>query len=532
MITRVRSSNYRRLRTLDFAPNESVNIFVGDNEAGKSTILEVISLVLGGRVNGRWAADDLNPHWFTQVVVKEYFESHRNGIDHELPTIDLEIFFKVGTTGVERLRGMHNSAAEDCPGLRMQVIPDPERSDELVEYLRQSNLPELIPTDLFIVDWRDFSGEKVTRQPRGLGFATVNMTTVSSSSGVDYKLRQLLRDFVTPQESARIALEHRKAKDSITSGALRSVNDRISEEGESFGVGLQMDQSASTNWDMSVTPHIEDIPFSLLGHGRQVTTKIALAMSRNSDRTRFVLVEEPENHLSHTGLMKVLGRIDDLSRGRQLFITTHSSFVLNRLGFDSLHLMHDAELIPLSNHSVSDDTIQYFQKQSGYDTLRLAIAEKIVVVEGPSDEMIFNCAFESIKGCEPRERGIDVVVLGTRGKRALELASALNKKIAVLRDNDGKDPSHWISAAGALIQAGQREMFVGDTVGGYTLEPQIASVNDAAILRNILSLEEDDDVTEYMIKNKTESAWKIINSGIELKWPEYISEAVNFIDGD
>ncbi|QQM20553.1 AAA family ATPase [Rhodococcus sp. P-2] len=531
MITRVRSSNYRSLRALDFLPHENVNIVVGDNEAGKSTILEVIALVLGGRVHGRWAADDLNPHWFTQDVVKDYFESLRNGVNHDLPTIDLEVFFKVGTAGAERLRGLHNSADQDCPGLRMRVIPDPDRSVELEEYLRLPDLPELIPTDLFIVDWRDFSGEKVTRQPRGLGFATVNMATVSSSSGVDYKLRQLLRDFVTPQESAKIALEHRKAKDSITSGVLRSVNDRINGEGGSFGVGLQMDQSANTNWDMSVTPHIEEIPFSSLGHGRQVSTKIALAMSRNSDRTRFVLVEEPENHLSHTGLMKILARINDLSNGRQLFITTHSSFVLNRLGFDSIHLMHRSELVPLSGDSISDETIRYFQKQSGYDTLRLAIAEKIVVVEGPSDEMIFNRAFQSIKGREPRECGIDVIALGTRGKRALELARALNKKIAVLRDNDGKDPSHWTSAAADLIQPGKREMFIGDVIDGHTLEPQLVSANDVAVLRRILSLEVDADVTEYMLANKTESAWIITESGMDLTWPDYIVRAVDFIDG-
>ncbi|MGP9489250.1 ATP-dependent nuclease [Glutamicibacter sp. AOP33-2CA-4] len=528
MITRVKSTNYRCFQQLDFEPNEHVNIIVGDNEAGKSTILEIIALVIGGRARGRWAADDLNPYWFNQTIVKRYFEEHTRGHSPDLPLIDLEVYLGVNTPGSERLRGIHNSNSEDCPGLRMRIVPDPDRLEELAEYLRQEDLPELIPTDLFMTDWRDFSGEKITRQPRGLGFATVNMNTVSNSSGVDYKLRQLLRDFVTPQESALIALEHRKARADITTGILGDVNNRIEAEGESFGVGLQMDQSANANWDVSVTPHIDDTPFSLLGQGRQVATKIALSMSRSSDRTQFVLVEEPENHLSHTELMKVLDSITSLSGGRQLFITTHSSFVLNRLGFDALHLMHNARITPLAVGAISEDTINYFQRQSGYDTLRLAVARKAVVVEGPSDEMIFNLAFHRITGKAPRACGIDVIALGTRGKRALELAKALGKKIAVLRDNDGEDPSHWRTQAGDLIQSGQREMFIGNAAEGYTLEPQLFFANDEAVLRSILGLAADTGVLDYMLKNKTESAWVIANSGQQLNWPTYIIDAVAF----
>lgn len=532
MITRIKATNYRCFEHLDFKPNQHMNIFVGDNEAGKSTILEVIALTIGGRIRGRWAADDLNPYWFNQAVVKRFFEEHRDGKNPALPEIDLEVYFSVDTPGSERLKAIHNSNGEDCPGLRLRVVPDPDRSDEQTEYFRQKDLPELIPTDLYMVDWRDFSDEKVTRQPRGLGFASVNMSTATSSSGVDYKLRQLLRDFVTPKESAQIALEHRRAKAKITSGILSEVNERIENDGSSFGVGLQMDQSANANWDVSVTPHIDETPFSLLGQGRQVSTKIALAMSRSSERTQFVLIEEPENHLSHTGLMKMLDSISCLSNGRQLFITTHSSYVLNRLGLDQLHLMHNSRVVPFTTKTITSDTISYYQKQSGYDTLRLATAEKVVVVEGPSDEMIFNYAFELTTGKSPRAQGVDVVALGTRGKRALELAKALGKKIAVLRDNDGQDPSHWRTEAGDLLESGQREMFIGEDTDLNTLEPQIAAVNDHIVLRGVLGLGSTDDVVDYMLKNKTQAAWVIVNSKQSLKWPSYIQEAIEFANGN
>lgn len=488
--------------------------------------------MLSGRVRGRWASEDLSPYWFNHRAVHEFFQAQLSGAKAELPIIDLEIYFDVDTPGTERLVGLHNSKSEDCPGLRMRITPDEDRKEEIEAYLTQGDLPEILPTDLYDVDWRDFSGEQVRRQARGLGFAMLNANTVASSSGVDAKLRQLLRDFVTPQESAAIALQHRAAKAALTESALGDVNQRIADEGSSFGVSLKMDQSANADWNLAVAPYIEDTPFALLGQGRQVATKIALAMSRNAEASRFVLVEEPENHLSHTELQKILDRITSLSNGRQLFITTHSSFVLNRLGFDTLHLISGAKLIPLSDDVISKDTIAYFQKLSGFDTLRLATSDKSVIVEGPSDEMIFNLAYRDIKGKEPRDHGIDVMAFGISGRRPLEIAKALDKKIAVLRDNDGKDPTHWQDKVSDLLFAGKRELFIGQPDDGPTLEPQLISCNSESALRVFLGIPVDQNVEEYMSVNKTEWAWQLASRNAKLSWPNYIRDAIDFISAD
>lgn len=533
MITRIKAKNYRCFEVLDFKPNNGLNIIVGDNEAGKSTLLEVISLLISGRVRGRWAAEELNPYWFNQKAVARYFSLRDDGGDPPLPEIELEIFFSQDTPGVAKLCGMQNSEQEDCPGLVMQVRPDSERAAELRAYLAEPDLPRLIPTDLYTVTWRDFWGETVTRQPRGLGFALVNSNTATAYSGVDYKLRQLIRDFVSPQESAKIALAHRKAKAEITRQELADVNKRIEVDGGSFGVQLQMDQSAASNWDAAVAPHIEDTPFSMLGQGRQVSTKIALAMSRSTEHTQFVLVEEPENHLSYTQMQRVIGQISELCGNRQLFITTHSSFVLNRLGLKALHLMHAAKVAQIDAAQISQDTLEYFQKQSGYDTLRIAIASKVVVVEGPSDEMIFNLAYKKIKGVEPRTNGIDVITLGTRGKRALELGLALGRKMAVLRDNDGSDPSHWRNAAAKFLESGKREMFVGEVAEGRTLEPQVANIGEnKEILRELLNIKATDNVESTMTLGKTEWAWRVAQAEPDLSWPQYFLDAIEFIDAD
>lgn len=60
-ITKVNIVNFKcfdGLFTLDLNPN--LNILVGDNEAGKSSILEAINLALSGWINGRYLLTELS----------------------------------------------------------------------------------------------------------------------------------------------------------------------------------------------------------------------------------------------------------------------------------------------------------------------------------------------------------------------------------------------------------------------------------------------------------------------------------------
>ena len=51
IIEKIRLINFKRFRDYIVMPNKKINIFVGDNEVGKSTILEAIDIVARGSVN-------------------------------------------------------------------------------------------------------------------------------------------------------------------------------------------------------------------------------------------------------------------------------------------------------------------------------------------------------------------------------------------------------------------------------------------------------------------------------------------------
>lgn len=531
MITKIKIKGYRIYKDFTLNPHPKFNLIIGGNESGKSTLIEAISLALTGRINGHSVFEELNPHWFNEQIVSEFITKLKNGENVSFPEIYIEIFF-VNNAELQSLCGAINSdiPTNACPGISMRITPNPDYEPEL--NIWRQNASSLLPVEYYKVDWRSFADEKITVKPRNLTAAIIDSTTLRSTSGVDYHLRQILKEYLEVSEKAEISFAYRNVKASMSGNALKGINERIGVLHATLHdkpIILAMDQSARTSWETIISPYVDNLPFSMSGNGQQAAIKISLAMNRHSEKTKFIMIEEPENHLSHTSLTKLLHRIESLAgESQQLFITTHSTFVLNRLGLDSLLLIGEDKACKLSE--LSPETVSYFQKLPGYDTLRMALANKVVLVEGPSDEIIFERIFSDIYKKRPMECGIDVITMRSLSlKRSLELCFSLNKKTAVLRDNDGSEPRELRDSVSKWLVEGKCELFIGDIADGVTLEPQIISHNDENTLRNILNITPAANLLTWMKREKTEAALRISSSKIKINPPKYMEEAAKFI---
>ena len=58
-IDRLKIVNYKLFQNVTVEMNDSINIFVGENDSGKTTILEALSMALTGKVNGSSMANRL-----------------------------------------------------------------------------------------------------------------------------------------------------------------------------------------------------------------------------------------------------------------------------------------------------------------------------------------------------------------------------------------------------------------------------------------------------------------------------------------
>jgi putative ATP-dependent endonuclease of OLD family len=531
MLTKIEIRNYRVFQSFGFEFRDGMNILVGDNDSGKSTVLEAVSLALTGRLGDRTLFSALSPHLFNQATADAYVQAIAKGDRPAPPEIVIDLFLSEDDETVGLL-GTNNLLAENTPGLRIRASFDVRFADEYEAFIGGDDPVRLVPTEYYRVDWLGFSGNPITRRSVPVSMSRIDASSIRLQSGADYYLQQIIQDQLDPTERAELSRAYRSLREAFSENpAIETINEKLAlakEEITDRELSLSIDISQRTAWETSLIPHLDDLPFQFVGSGAQHMLKVLLALNRSADDANVILIEEPENHLGPSWLNGLVLKIAERCEGKQLLVTTHSSFVLNKLGLDQLLLLHGQKTMPLT--SLPEDTLLYFKRLSGYDTLRLVLSSETILVEGPSDELVVQRAFLDTHGKLPMEAGVDVInVRGLSFKRFLDIARPLVKTVAVVADNDGRSVAEVEAGyAGYLDDEAAISVYVGDPDLGHTLEPQLLTANGLDRLNAILgkSYGSDDEMREYMKAHKTEVALAILESELPVTMPQYIVDAV------
>jgi putative ATP-dependent endonuclease of OLD family len=154
--------------------------------------------------------------------------------------------------------------------------------------------------------------------------------------------------------------------------AVKNINEKI--KGAARLSDKNVELSSKNAWENSLMTYLDEIPFHYIGKGEQCIIKTKLALShKKAKEANIILIEEPENHLSYSNLNRLLGDIKS-DNNKQILISTHNSFVANKLGLENLILLNDK--IPARLNDLTLDTKRFFEKISGYDTLMLILCKR------------------------------------------------------------------------------------------------------------------------------------------------------------
>ena len=175
-INRVCIDGFKRLTDFELELNPTLNVIVGDNETGKSTVLEAIGLVLTARYDGHLIQYAIDPYLFNVDNVAEYFKRMRNGENLSAPRISIEAYFQSDDENPElaKLKGSNNSKSENCPGLVLTIGVDRNDLDDLKEYASDKANPEVLPVEFYNVVWTSFAGNSVTLRKLPFRVATID----------------------------------------------------------------------------------------------------------------------------------------------------------------------------------------------------------------------------------------------------------------------------------------------------------------------------------------------------------------------
>lgn len=175
------------------------------------------------------------------------------------------------------------------------------------------------------------------------------------------------------------------------------------------------------NFYSNVTPYIKnddtDNLYPTSGEGRKKLLVYSiydlLGKDLNDEKIVLYLIEEPENHLHRSLQIQLSYQLFVQSKYTYIFMSTHSSYVLRE--------MNDVNLIRIYGGSKIDSASSFYKIAEEYENKKQILnkqlteaifADKVLLVEGPSEDLLFNKVLHSL---EPYYQALGIFVLPVGG---------------------------------------------------------------------------------------------------------------------
>lgn len=515
---------FKKFVSLHVDFNEHMNILVGENEVGKSTILDALRTVL----NQQYRTSDkaiLRDLFNAEMVTAFKADPKIKTLPQILIEVELELDprQKNAEYFYGEVYGKRKPQIEKY-GIRFECKFDEEMGDGFDESIREGK----IPYEYYALTWMTFANRPYQMVKRPLNFISIDTTNNGATASFNYYNRALFTS---------------KYDESMRTKAKNSFRDQLDQAFENIGLP-EIDEKRKFGIDSkkvileSVLSVYEDsISLENRGSGMEslIKTKIALDKKNGLD---VILMEEPENHLSFSTLQKMLHEISVQQDESQIIVATHSNMIASRLNLNNVFWITDQGSKSLN--AVDDEVAGFFVKADDNAFLQLLLSKKAILVEGATEFLLIPYFYEKLTGKTIEDDEVTVISCnGISYSKYLSIAESTNKRIAVITDNDGKQKR--IDEAAAYNHAHSfQHIFMAADIKEWTWEVCIYGLNLAELNRLIevqegakyLFHEKDyGAVLGKMLNNKVDVAYSMLTSGKDFVAPQYVKDAITWIRG-
>lgn len=128
-----------------------------------------------------------------------------------------------------------------------------------------------------------------------------------------------------------------------------------------------------------------------LGTSNLISMACELQLNR-SEISSFLLIEEPESHVHAQRQLRLIKSLEDETKtgSHQIIITTHSPLLSSVVKLENIIIMKDQVAFPLSKQEtkLKEDDYVFLEKYLDATKANLFFAKAVVIVEGPSEEIL------------------------------------------------------------------------------------------------------------------------------------------------
>lgn len=517
-IVKAKLNNFKRFRDFEINFDPQRNILIGDNEAGKSTILTAIELVLSG---SRSRVESLGIEALLNAEVVNGFLAGNKNIQ-DLPTLIVELY--LNDEGNPDLNGRCHTENNDHDGLKLTIEPNDELTKEIQQVLSAPG--DNFPFEFYVAKFTTFNGEAYSGYRKFMRYIALDSTQINSEYATNQYVQAMYEATVDQPDRYKLKNEYRQQKNNFKDTNLQQVNAKVQE----YDFSIKSGSKFNLETDLTLTE--DGIPIEQRGKGKQCFIKTAFALrDRDDDKTIDVLLlEEPENHLSHTSMYKLINQVENAHKN-QVIIATHSSLICSRLDLRKAILLNSASMVPAILKDLDPTTAKFFEKAPNHNILELVLSEKVILVEGDAEYILMERLYQTVTGRLPTQDGVHIVsVGGTSFKRYIEVSNILKIRTAVIRDNDTDYDKNCLKNYEGYVSDNVRIYAELDNAR-YTFEVCMYEDNKAVCNELFSGGNIQSTPQEYMLNHKTNSALKLLlHDQTTLVVPKYIQEAIEWLN--
>ncbi|MDV3597366.1 ATP-dependent nuclease [Elizabethkingia anophelis] len=516
LIKKIKLKNFKKFESLEIEFDDQINLIIGDNEAGKSSILMAIDIVLSGSRN---KVENIGlENIFNEKIINKFLTSERKF--NELPELFIELY--LNDQDNDRTSGRNNTDQVECDGLRLRIIPNDEYSKNIAEILKNPNC--VFPFEFYSISFSTFNDISFNSFAKYLKHIFIDNTAINT----EYAMKEYVKDIYNSSISDTIEkhkhhYEYRNHKEYFKNNVLKELNERVGD------YSFSLKNNSKSNLSNDLTIYEGNIAIDNKGKGKQAIIKTELALSRNIKDLDVLLIEEPENHLSHTNTRLLIEKIKS-SEKKQIFITTHSNLISTRLDLRKSILINSSLNQPIKLNKLPEKTAIFFIKAPDNNILEFILSSKNILVEGDAEFILIDKFSELHLKNTLNSLNINVLsVDGTSFTHYLEISKLLNIKTCVITDNDKKTEQEMDEGFKEFLSDNIKAFFDSDP-NRRTFEICIYEDNKTLCEKLFKTPKRKLSIQDYMLKNKTDAAYNILLDDSKLNVPTYIQKALEWIN--
>lgn len=529
-ISKVVIIGFKRFQNIKIDFNNKTSILVGDNESGKTTVIQAIDLALNHSMKS--FDNTLLANMFNNKNVKIFKDNPRFST---LPEILIQIHFE-GMDGDPKYLKYYGATYKggDIGKERFGIEFKASLSRDYESMLSNQILQGHIPFEYYDLKTTTFANQDYRPGVDNISFCYIDADSIN---GISSYSKIMFKQLLTSEQQ----VELKNVFSQEMEQAIGNTMNKLPEGSPSFQHDL-----LKSSLENLISIYEDNVPLTMKGRGRENFVKIQLALSGKKPLT-IIAIEEPENHLSHSTMNKMLKMINEYcGNDVQMIVTSHSSRITSGLGLDNVVMLSKDNEQTLSLKTLSStDTVSYFKALPSDNLLYFVLSKKVILVEGPSEAIYMNKFCKIIKNGGLNKYSITCIpVNGLSFKHFVQIGNSMSKRIAVITDNDGdldKVKNFRENLLNLYDDKNLIDVFYDGDIKRRTFEIALYQDNKEYIHNN-LPLDESaiykhdysggDKYLGKMLNNKTSSALTLIgNEDFEssISVPEYIKKALEFI---